>query len=673
MRLVLDPLIPLPVALGVMGVLVLLAGLSLWRGARRGTGWRLLAGLLGIAALLNPVQRQETREPLPDTVLAVLDQSDSMDLERRAAERDAALQRLREQLPKAQIRTATIRNDGQGTRLLPTLQQELATLPPGQLAAITVIGDGQWVDAAAAKAILPPVPVTALLTGNPDAPDRAVAVGDHPQFGLVGKALSVTVTATDTMQPLQTPLAVTLSGEGITRDLSIPNGQAVSVDLPIRHAGQNRFLVAIAPLPAGNELTLLNNRQLVQVTGVRDRLKVLLVSGAPHPGGRNLRALFRGDPLVDLVHFTILRSPDKFDPVPARDMALIPFPVDELFDKKINSFDLIVLDRYGQLGVLSPLYLQNMAQFVMRGKGMLVISGPEYAGPQSLWNTPLQRVLPVQPRQRSNDAEYFPVLTDRGEQHPVTAGLPSQWGPWQRVVSGTVREGTTLLRTPAQDPLLVLETIGPNNGRVAQIMTDRFWLWQRDDQGGGPYTELVRNVAHWLMQDPDLDEKRLVARVDGDTLSVERHGMPGDSSPVKFILPDGTARVIPVGDGEGWQQTATLTGAEPGLYQVISGDLSTIARVGMADPVELANPRASVAGAAALAPHVVELSKSPGFTVQQVSDPAATPRKTAMPVWERQASLLRGSQQTPLLPFLVWITLAAGCLVVGWVREGKAS
>ena len=133
---------------------------------------------------------------------------------------------------------------------------------------------------------------------------------------------------------------------------------------------------------------------MVTIDGVRDKLRVLLVSGEPHAGERTWRNLLKSDANVDLVHFTILRPPEKLDGTPINELSLIAFPVRELFQQRINDFQLIIFDRYARQGIVPPIYLDNIAKYVRNGGAVLVAAGPDYAGPTSIWHTPLDAVLP---------------------------------------------------------------------------------------------------------------------------------------------------------------------------------------------------------------------------------------------------------------------------------------
>ena len=131
------------------------------------------------------------------------------------------------------------------------------------------------------------------------------------------------------------------------------SGWSSGIEIPITRAGPTVVEMTADTLPG--EVSTLNNRAVVEINGVRDRLRVLLVSGEPHAGERTWRRLLKSDPAVDLVHFTILRPPEKDDLTPLNELALIAFPVRELFQVKIREFDLIILDRFQNRGILLPL------------------------------------------------------------------------------------------------------------------------------------------------------------------------------------------------------------------------------------------------------------------------------------------------------------------------------
>ena len=263
------------------------------------------------------------------------------------------------------------------------------------------------------------------------------------------------------------------------------------------------------------EITDQNNRAIAVIEGIRDRLRVLLVSGEPHPGERTWRNLLKSDPSVDLVHFTILRPPEKQDGTPIKELSLIAFPTRELFVEKLDQFDLIIFDRYNRQGVLPQLYLANVADYVEKGGAVLLAAGPDFASPAGLYYTPLGGILSTAPTGNMLEGAFKPQVTGIGERHPVTRGLPGwkkdnpDWGRWFRLVDTEVSGDETVMSGLQDKPLLVLSRKG--EGRVATLLSDHGWLWARGFEGGGPQTEMLRRMAHWLMKEPDLEEEALTA------------------------------------------------------------------------------------------------------------------------------------------------------------------
>ncbi len=233
------------------------------------------------------------------------------------------------------------------------------------------------------------------------------------------------------------PVRVTVRRDGEQIDArNVTPGQNVRVQVPIPHAGAN--IVEVEASPMEGELTPVNNRAVVSIDGVRDKLRVLLVSGEPHAGERTWRNLLKSDASVDLVHFTILRPPEKQDGTPINELSLIAFPTRELFQQKINEFHLIIFDRYARQGVLPIIYFDNIAKYVKDGGAVLVAAGPDYASATSLWRTPLDAILPAEPEGGMTERAFHPRLSELGKRHPVTRALegssedPPHWSRWFR-------------------------------------------------------------------------------------------------------------------------------------------------------------------------------------------------------------------------------------------------
>ena len=536
------PALPWPVLAGLAIVCVLALIPGLWRRAR-GVWLRALAFGVILAALAGPVLQHEDQRFLSDIVLLLNDHTGSMGIRDRSAVADAARLRIEaeaQRVPGLVLREATVPPGGNGTRLFDAASQALADIPPGRLAGIIAITDGQVHDRPERKLT---APLHVLIPARGEEVDRVLRVVEAPPYGIVGQTATIRIVVEDLgADDDGTPVTVTVRRDGEppgTVEATV--GHKLDLDVPVRRVGQSLIALSAAGLPG--EVSDVNNSAVVQINGVRDRLHVLLVSGQPNQGERAWRRLLKGDPSVDLVHFTILRLPDRDDMTPLNELALIAFPTRELFQEKINDFDLIILDRFEDRGVLPVQYLENIADFVRRGGGLLLTAGPEFAGTGSLQNTPLGDVLPVHvpPDGGVVETPFRPALTDTGRAHPVTASLPAVagWGPWYRALTSDQTEGEVLMSGPDGRPLLVLDH--RDQGRVAVLLSDQIWLWSRGEDGGGPQAELLRRVSHWLMKEPDLEEERLTALIENGILRIDRHTLAANG-PVDATVnaPDGS-------------------------------------------------------------------------------------------------------------------------------------
>jgi hypothetical protein len=660
------------------------------RGAR-GSVIRAIAILILAAALLNPHLESENRRGESDIALVVLDESSSQNTGNRREQLAAAAEEVREKLARfddLEVRVVRGKETKDGTLLFDEFDRALADLPNGRFAGAVMITDGQVHDVPKLAApsdkkgenagpALPEGPVHALLTGSPNERDRRLVVERAPAFGIVGKTVQVRVRVDDRPDRQSATAALTVRVDGgAPFQRSVRVGGETDVEVPIEHGGATIIELEVAAMP--NELSLANNRAVLSVSGVRDRLKVLLVSGQPHLGERTWRNLLKADPSVDLVHFTILRPPEKNDFTPLNELALISFPIRELFEIKLHEFDLLVFDRYVVRFVLPPNYFANVADYVENGGAVLAAVGPDYAGPRSIFHTPMGRILPGQPTDNVMEEPFRAEINATGSRHPVTAGLldangkTPEWAHWYRHVETDVKRGETVMTGINGKPLLVLDRVG--KGRVAEFMSDHVWLWARGHENGGPHAELIRRLVHWLMKEPDLEEEDLRAVVDGDKLTIVRRSLQEQVPPVTVTAPSGSQETVTLqNDGRG-AATATLTPRETGLYRIEDGQRRAMAAVGELNPRELSDLRATPEK---LAPYV----KATGGGIAWISDGVPDFRRTSagrdgagsgwFGMQRNSAYVVTGVRQVPLLPALLFLLLCAGTVMLAWWREGR--
>ncbi len=676
-----EPMLPWPLLAGLAAVCVVALLPAVWRRAR-GAWLRALAFAVILATLAGPVLQHEDQRFLPDIALLVTDHSGSMGIRGRGAIAEAARTKIEaeaRQVPGLVLREAVVPPGGNGTRLFEAAGQALADIPPGRLAGVIAITDGQVHDRPA-RALGAPLQV--LIPAAGEEVDRRLRVVEAPPYGIVGQNATIRVVVEDLgAHDDGTPVTLTLRRDGEppgTVDALV--GRKLDIDVPIRAVGASLLELSAAALPG--EVSAVNNRAVVQINGVRDRLHVLLVSGQPNQGERAWRRLLKADPSVDLVHFTILRLPDRDDMTPLNELALIAFPTRELFQEKINDFDLIILDRFEDRGILPVQYLENIADFVRRGGGLLLTAGPEFAGVGSLQNTPLGDVLPVHVPGDGGVMEtpFRPALTAMGRAHPVTAGLAgasgaAEWGPWYRALASDQTQGEVLMSGPDGHPLLVLDH--RDQGRVAVLLSDQIWLWARGEDGGGPQAELLRRVSHWLMKEPDLEEERLTASIENGVLHVDRRTLAA-AGPVEATVtaPDGMVRGLtlrPAGDGH---EAGSLAAAGEGIWRVRAAGASAFAAAAPADPLEEADLRAT---AGVLAPIVRASGGSASFLVpdgapslRMVGADATAHGDGWIGLRANRAHVTTGVTETALVPPLGSLLLLLGVAALAWWREGRA-
>jgi hypothetical protein len=681
------PLVPSYVLWGAVALALLLAALL---GFVRSRGWvvRALALAMMVLALANPSFTREDREPLSSVVTVVVDKSPSQNFGDRTRQTETARAQLAERLgriPGLDVRFVEAGEaDGEtdGTKLFSALSASLADVPPDRVAGAILLTDGRVHDVPAEVAALGfNAPVHALITGARNERDRRVVLVTTPRFGIVGQSQTIVYRVED-QGARPTPAEVTIRRDGeVLERRSVTPGNTVNAQIPIPHAGPN--IVEIEASPLENELTPVNNRAVVSIDGVRDKLRVLLVSGEPHAGERTWRNLLKSDASVDLVHFTILRPPEKQDGTPINELSLIAFPTRELFQQKIKDFHLIIFDRYARQGVLPIIYFDNIARYVQEGGAVLIAAGPDYASQTSIWRTPLEQILPAEPSGKTIEMPFRAELSDLGKRHPVTRGLvgadtsPPHWSRWFRLVDTRAANGTTIMEGPDKKPLLVLSREG--EGRVGLLLSDHIWLWARGYEGGGPHLDLMRRLSHWLMKQPDLEEEALRLIVRGSDLLIERQTMADNVGEVSLTLPSGSTRNVTLQAGEPGLWRGSIRATELGLWRATDGKLNALVNVGPANPREFAEVTSTTE---VLAP----FTAATGGDARRLTDTAgdvALPRIVAMRSSEtyrgddwlglkmRDASVVRGIGVLPMFAGLLGLLLLVGALAATWAREGR--
>ncbi len=679
------PLVPPIVLWLAIGAIAVIAALLLI-GRSRGAWIRVGALALIALALANPQFTREDREPLTSVAAVVVDKSPSQNFGDRTKQTQAAQEALVDALKKIKGLEVRVVDAGQadgetdGTHLFSALSSAISDVPVDRVAGAFLITDGRVHDIPGNVAALGfQAPVQALITGQKAERDRRIAITAAPRFGIVGQPQTVSFRLDDQgVSGERAKVVIRRDGEVIS-ERTLLSGQSAQVEVDIKHEGQN--IVEIEAAPLENELTLVNNRAVISIDGVRDKLRGLQVSGEPHSGERTWRNLLKSDASIDLVHFTILRPPEKQDGTPINELSLIAFPTRELFQQKINEFQLIIFDRYARQGVLPIAYFDNIARYVRNGGAVLVSAGPDYASNTSIWRTPLDSVLPAEPV-GVTEKPFYAHLSDAGKRHPVTRGLegsasePPHWSRFFRTVDTRNAISPPVMTGADGKPLLLLSRFG--EGRVALLLSDHIWLWARGYEGGGPHLDLLRRMSHWLMKQPDLDEESLRLQVQGKDLVVIRQTMADSVPPVTVTSPSGATRELTLSQGEPGEWRATLPAGELGLWQASDGTLKALINVGPTNPKEFSEVTSTTETLKAL-------TQATGGDARRIADGSSLDMPRIVPVrsstlfsgdgWMgvrmRDASVVKGVGVLPMFAGLIGLLLLLGAFAATWLREGR--
>ncbi len=651
----------------------------------RGIAWRFIAAAFVWLILANPSLVIEDRQGLRDVAVVIIDESASQDIEERRRRSEAALEQLRQSVTRlGDVDLRVVRagrdSDEDGTRLFGVLERALSDVPRQRLAGVFMITDGQVHDAPTAGRMVSGIgPLHVLLSGRKDEQDRRIVIESAPSFGLIGKPLQMKILIEDTAGG---SARLTIKRDGAPwKTIAVQMGRSYTLDFELDHPGTTFFELEVEAGP--RELTMENNRAVVAINGIRDRLRVLLISGEPHAGQRSWRNILKSDPGVDLVHFTILRPPEKRDYTPINELSLISFPVRELFEEKLDQFDLIIFDRYRRRGIIRNDYYENIVKYVKNGGALLVADGPTFAGPLSIHNSPLGDILPARPTGDVIEEAYRPLKTDLGKRHPVTAQLTGDgigqrpWGRWFRIVGAQVRNGHILLSGAGGRPLMIVDRV--EKGRVALLLSDQAWLWDRGYEGGGPQAEMLRRFAHWLMKEPELEEEYLAANIRAGRLDVVRRSMTPSTKAVSVTGPDGQVTQMEMKERGDGNAAGSMPLTKPGLYRITDGKLSSMAAIGALNAKEMEDVRTTETKLRA----VVDANQGTiAWLVDGVPELRRVPKDDRMfggatigAGWlglrQNGDYVVTGIRELPLMLGFLALGLALIPLLAAWRREGK--
>jgi len=332
--------------------------------------------------------------------------------------------------------------------------------------------------------------------------------------------------------PAGLTLPVTLSREGRTlrtKQVKLGEDGRGKVSFDVRPTKVGRFAYMLSVPVDDADAVPGNNSYPVVIRVVRDRTRVLQVSGSPSYDQKFMRLFLKEDPSVDLVSFFILRTREDMGAGWRSDeLSLIAFPYERLFSEDLDSFDLVILQNFDYKPYFdrsADELLGNIANYVRDGGALLMTGGDRSFDLAGYGETPLAAVLPVAlgvTGVRSDPTPFRPVLTDAGRVHPVTrlgASPAESEAIWERLpkqdgfneVVGLAPDSAALLEHPSarsrtgKAPILAVREVG--KGRSMALMVDASWRWSFSEaavgRGNQAYLRFWKNSLRWLMGDPE--------------------------------------------------------------------------------------------------------------------------------------------------------------------------
>jgi len=314
--------------------------------------------------------------------------------------------------------------------------------------------------------------------------------------------------------------------------------------------GQKNLSISI-PQQFGESLVA-NNSVNLSIKVVRDKIRVLMVSGNPSMNYRFMRMALKSDPSVDLLSFVILRTPSDILNVPTQELSLIPFPVETLFSKEIKNFDLLIFDNVSYSLYLSPHHLESIRDFVRDGGGFAAIGGPHLLNEVGYALTPIGEMLPIRSVGKEDYRRDSPTgvrVSNAGVVHPITrlssdvtgdgSELLSFWKDMPPLDGINMLEAKSssavLLETADRTPWPILTISNYGKGRVLALATDYSWKWYMGrvamGKGNVAYLKLIDRMVRWLTKDPGLDPVQMILP--------ENPGSIGKETEVRIKLSDG--------------------------------------------------------------------------------------------------------------------------------------
>ncbi|MCG8557467.1 MAG: glutamine amidotransferase [Proteobacteria bacterium] len=617
----------------VIGAVVVLGWIELTQvvpSARRRLlrGMRVLSGSVALLLALQPRLVEERVHRRAGSLAVLADTSRSMMLRHgdrtRAEAARALLQRWldagiarevrvfqmgdkAEEVRHAELAKSypTTRDD---TRIAAAVEAVLRADPNNGLGAIVLVSDGRNLEKQPAVERLRDLGLrvhTVALGASTELRDDAITqvLADRVAFLRQPARVDVNVRSVGGKQR-QLSLQLRRNGELIrTAAIDLSPGGEGHTQLVFAPSTLRRAVYELSIPVASDDAVPQNNKRAFLLHVKRNRLRALLICGAPSWDARFMRAFLKADPSNDLITFFILRTANDLIMAAPGELSLIRFPADELFSQHLASFDVVLFADFEYGPYRMARYLMPLRDYVLAGGALAMLGGRRSFVEGGYRDTPLAEVLPVRldtantapliapfrprPAQGAENHPLVALASDRVMSQRLWAGLAPLQGA-NRV--GDVADGALALlvhprertRSGRAFPVLSVRKVG--SGRTLALATDTSWRWGFATAGhqgdASAYGRFWDRALRWLVADPALEPSRLrthrdsyvpSARLRVDlTLRDELHRPEAAEVVVELLRPGSAplARHRLQTDGQGKGRLEIDAPATPGGYRL---------------------------------------------------------------------------------------------------------
>lgn len=279
-----------------------------------------------------------------------------------------------------------------------------------------------------------------------------------------------------------------------------------------------------------NEVNKENNVKEFNLQVLKEKVRILYLSGCPNFDYRFLRQVVKTNPNYEVVSFIILRNSRNILFFPENELTLIPFPATELFAKEIFNFDIVIFDNFSYMEFFSPDLLNNISVFVEKyGGAFIMIGGDNSFGKGGYKGTAVENILPVEISafdEKFADNQFKLKVID----HPVNLlaetkeendalwnELPELEGcnVFIRAKQGAVVLGSNPnLKDVDGSNMPVITIWQKGRGRVLAVGTNTTWKWSMglaaSGRGNFYYSRYWQQMINWMINTPELKQVRVI-------------------------------------------------------------------------------------------------------------------------------------------------------------------